>query len=77
MNHSQLKQQSLGEAGPNGPMFREDGTMWQPLVWAGGLQPANDYVFILEWFVYNFLLLFIIFTLTYSSGVSLFHLPPT
>ncbi|VVB62266.1 Vacuolar protein sorting-associated protein 62 [uncultured archaeon] len=53
----------LGEAGPNGPMFREDGTMWQPLVWAGGLQPANDYVFILEWFVYNFLLLFIIFTL--------------
>jgi len=53
----------LGEAGPNGPMFREDGTMWQPLVWAGGLQPANNYVFILEWFVYNFLLLFIIFTL--------------
>jgi hypothetical protein len=53
----------LGEAGPNGPMFREDGTMWQALIWAGGLQPANDYVFILEWFVYNFLLLFIIFTL--------------
>ena len=53
----------LGEAGPNGPKFREDGTMWQPLVWAGGLQPANDYLFILEWLVYNFLLLFIIFTL--------------
>jgi len=53
----------LGEAGPNGPMFREDGTMWQPLVWGGGLQPANDNLFILEWFVYNFLMLFIIFTL--------------
>jgi hypothetical protein len=53
----------LGEAGPRGPMFREDGTMWQSLVWAGSLQPANDYVFILEWFVYNFLWLFLIFTL--------------
>jgi len=53
----------LGEAGPNGPKFREDGTMWQPLVWAGGLQPANDYLFILEWFVYNFVLLFILVTL--------------
>jgi len=63
-NESQAAEAAiLGEAGPNGPMFREDGTMWQPLVWAGGLQPANDYVFILEWFVYNFLLLFIIFTL--------------
>jgi hypothetical protein len=50
----------LGEAGPNGPMFREDGTMWQPLIWADNLQPANDLLFILEWFVYNFLLIFII-----------------
>jgi hypothetical protein len=63
-NESQAAETAiLGEAGPNGPMFREGGTMWQPLVWAGGLQPANDYLFILEWFVYNFLLLFIIFTL--------------
>jgi len=53
----------LGEAGPNGPMFREDGTMWQPLYWAGSLQPANDAVFILEWFVYNFVMLFFLVTL--------------
>jgi hypothetical protein len=53
----------LGEAGPNGPMFREDGTMWQPLYWAGSLQPANDTVFILEWFVYNFVMLFFLVTL--------------
>ena len=37
--------------------------MWQPLVWAGGLQPANDYLFILEWFVYNFVMLFFLVTL--------------
>jgi len=52
----------LGEAGPQGPMFRDSGTMWQPLTWAGSLQPANDYMFILEWLVYNFVLLFVIIT---------------
>jgi hypothetical protein len=53
----------LGEAGPNGPQFRENGNMYKPLVWAGGLQPANDYLFILEWFVYNFVILFFLVTL--------------
>lgn len=52
----------LDEAGPQGPMFRDSGTMWQPLTWAGSLQPANDYMFILEWLVYNFVLLFVIIT---------------
>lgn len=52
----------LGEAGPNGPKFREGGTMWQPLSWASGLQPANDILFLFEWLVYNFVLLFILFT---------------
>jgi hypothetical protein len=52
----------LGEAGPNGPKFREGGTMWQPLAWGNGLQPANDILFLLEWLVYNFVLLFILFT---------------
>ena len=52
----------LGEAGPNGPKFREGGTMWQPLAWANGLQPANDILFLFEWLVYNFVMLFILFT---------------
>lgn len=52
----------LGEAGPNGPKFREGGTMWQPLSWASNLQPANDMLFVLDWLVYNFILLFILFT---------------
>lgn len=53
----------LGEAGPEGPEFREGGTMWnQPLAWGGNLPSANDYLFILEWFVYNFVTLFILFT---------------
>jgi hypothetical protein len=53
----------LGEAGPNGPKFRENGLMWQPLAWAGDLQPANDYLFILDWLVYNFVIIFILVTL--------------
>jgi hypothetical protein len=53
----------LGEAAPNGPKFRENGNMYKPLVWAGGLQPANDYLFILEWFVYNFVMLFFLVTI--------------
>ncbi|KYK20129.1 hypothetical protein AYK25_04955 [Thermoplasmatales archaeon SM1-50] len=40
----------LGEAGPPGPKFRQEGSMWQPYVWASGLQPANDILFVLEWF---------------------------
>ncbi len=52
----------LGEAGPNGPKFREDGIMWQPLNWASDLQPANDILFLFEWLVYNFVMLFILFT---------------
>ena len=53
----------LGEAGPNGPKFREGGIMWQPLSWASDLQPANDIFFLLEWLVYNFVMLFILFTI--------------
>jgi Vacuolar protein sorting-associated protein 62 len=52
----------LGEAGPQGPMFRDSGSMWQPLIWASSLQSANDYMFIIEWLVYNFVLLFVIIT---------------
>jgi hypothetical protein len=52
----------LGESGPNGPKFREGGIMWQPLAWADDLQPANDMLFTLEWLVYNFVFLFLFFT---------------
>jgi len=62
-NQSQAAEEAiLGEAGPNGPMFRDGGNMYHPLTWAGELQPANDYLFIAEWFVYNFVLLFFLFT---------------
>jgi hypothetical protein len=52
----------LGEAGPNGPKYREDGLMWQSQAWAAGLSPASDSLFLLEWLVYNFVMLYILFT---------------
>jgi len=56
----------LGEAGPQGPMYREsqDGqTMWaNPIGWGAAMFPANDMLFILELILYNFMILFIIFT---------------
>jgi len=56
----------LGEAGPQGPMYREfqDGkTMWaDPIGWGGTMFPANDAIFLLEWLLYNFMTLFILFT---------------
>jgi len=52
----------LGEAGPNGAKFREGGTMWQPLTWGADLQAASDILFLLDWLVYNFVLLFVLLT---------------
>ena len=65
-NDSQASEAAiLGEVGPQGPMFRDSGTMWQPLAWAGGLQQASDPFFIIEWLVYNFILLFVIITVLF------------
>jgi hypothetical protein len=52
-----------GQVGPFGPKYRANGNMWQnPLIWGNSLSQANDTVFILEWILYNFLLIFIIIT---------------
>jgi len=54
----------LGEAGPQGPMYREEGKMWKdPVGWGKGLPQANDMLFIVEWFLYNIIMLIIVITL--------------
>jgi len=53
----------LGQAGPPGPQFREDGAMWDyPIDWGNGLMQADNNVFILEMVLYNFVTLFIVIT---------------
>lgn len=54
----------LGQAGPNGPMFREDGAMWNnPLGWGNSLIQADNNLFLLELILYNFITIFIILTI--------------
>lgn len=53
----------LGLAGPEGPKFRENGAMWDnPISWGENLFAANDSVFILEWLIYNFVIIYLILT---------------
>jgi hypothetical protein len=51
----------LGQAGPNGPKYRENGVMWNnPIGWGNSLIPANNDIFLLEIIIYNFVTIFII-----------------
>lgn len=56
--------EALGSNGPEGPKYREDGYMWNdPVSWGQSLSEPNDLMFILEWFIYNFVLIMILITL--------------
>jgi len=51
----------LGQSGPFGPKYREDGLMWDnPTGWGTSLLAADNTVFLLEWILYHFILLFIV-----------------
>jgi len=63
-----------GNAGPQGPKYRADGNMWNdPVAWGGGLSQANDNIFLAEWFLYNFVTLFIVLTAV-SICISVFFI---
>ncbi len=54
----------LGQAGPPGPMYREEGLMWDsPIVWGEGLLPADDTLFLVELLLYNLVLIIILVTI--------------
>ena len=49
-----------GKRGPYGPVFREEGTMWdEPMEWGRDLSNVNENVFRINWFFYNFVTIFI------------------
>lgn len=59
-----LEASLLGQAGPQGPKYRENGAMWDdPVAWGNSLFEANDMLFNLEWLMYNFVTLFLLITL--------------
>ena len=52
-----------GKVGPQGPMYRENGVMWNsPIDWSNGLSPADNNIFLFEWFLYNIVIIFLILT---------------
>jgi len=58
-----IEDEARGKVGPFGPKYREEGKMWNgPLAWGNELSQADNNMFLLEWFLYNFVTLFIIFT---------------
>jgi len=63
----------LGCAGPPGPKYREEGKIWDdPVGWGKSLPQANDQMFLAEWFLYNFVTIFIVLTLISLAIMGLF-----
>ena len=55
-----------GTAGPQGPQYRQDmngNLMWDGISWGSSLMQADDTMFMLEWFLYNFVMIFLLITL--------------
>ncbi|MCK4827265.1 hypothetical protein KA005_66660, partial [bacterium] len=56
--------EALGQNGPLGPKYGEGGAMWDdPISWGKSIPQANDLMFMGEWFLYNFVLIFILLTI--------------
>jgi len=63
--------EALGSNGPEGPKYREGGTIWDnPFTWGQSLPESNDLMFTLEWFIYNFVLIVILITLVILSVIA-------
>jgi hypothetical protein len=64
----------LGRVGPQGPMHQDNGSKWKnPVSWGESLPAADENIFLLEWFLYNFLIFFILFTVV-SLGIMGFRI---
>ena len=64
---SALEAEFLGQTGPNGPKYREDGAMWDGYTWGNSLIPANDGLFTFEWIVYNYIILYAVISIAILS----------
>ncbi|UCH72508.1 MAG: Vps62-related protein [Thermoplasmatales archaeon] len=50
----------LGRTGPQGPKYRGEGNMW--VGWGENLIPTDNNIFLIEWIVYHFVILFFLFS---------------
>jgi len=60
-----------GQAGPQGPKFRTDMSgstkMWDGVSWGSNLMSAQDFIFKIEWFLYNFVTIIVLISLILLS----------
>jgi len=57
-----LEAGATGQRGPRGPVYREDGQTWDmPAAWSAGKMEATGEWFTINWVVYNFVLLFLLY----------------
>lgn len=57
-----------GKRGPYGPVFREEGDIWdKPLEWGSDLNEVSTNIFYMNWFFYNFVMIFFVL-----AGIGLF-----
>ncbi len=62
---SGIQSMLLGQAGPQGPKYRENGDMWRgSSAWSSTLMPVHDVLFIGEWILYYFPGIFALVTLS-------------
>jgi len=55
-----------GQVGPPGPIYRESSEMWSdPLGWGNTISQADNVMFMFEWFLYNFVMIFILISLIF------------
>jgi hypothetical protein len=57
-----------GQAGPQGPEYRKDmsgNNMRNGVSWGSSLMQASDLLFLIEWFLYNFVMIIIILTVLF------------
>jgi len=53
----------FGKIGPEGPKYRVNGDMWDsPLDWGSSLMGVGSTFFLMEWFLYNFITIFLAIT---------------
>jgi hypothetical protein len=67
---SNIEDDFLGRAGPYGPKFRENGAMWESTSWGERLINADNNIFLIEWIIYNFVIIFTLISLIILSILS-------
>lgn len=60
-----------GKRGPFGPVYREDGEMWDGIEWGNSLKTLNENTLKIEWFFYHFVSIYFIILIISVAIISI------